>query len=304
MTPQPAEAGPSNHHPLSPTSRPAFAQRSSLFTTPTSGSSSAQQGYFDLVTADHALPRQQQRPRKSPSPRRRKLSGASDSELLGVAPPHRTGQNARKPSPAPSHHHTTGNAEEEDDAGSTFRPSAARRADSTSSKPWSVYLDSLSREEMSVVATRFDLMLPEALEEYLGRWNQRSDTTPLGTGLLTPRVLPGNSNSFPTSPTTPKAVRDTRDNLSLRTIERSDADQSPLFPPSPPSHVAKRGNMNHPLRILSRAVEELKEAVQRLEEENDLLRAVESPVTGQKSADRVSSFDLLVADCRLPYMMT
>ena len=305
MTTQPAEAGPSNHHPLSPRSRPALTQRSSLFTIPSSGPSGTQQGYFDPVTADHALSRQQLRLTRSPSPHRSKLSGVGDSDLLGVAPSQRifrrTGQNACKPSSALGHHHTRVKVEE-DDAGSISRPSAVRRGDSTSSRPWSVYLDSLSQEEMAVMETRFDLMSPEDIEDYLRCWTQRLDTTSTSTDLLTPRVSPGNPHS--TSPTTPKAVRDTRKILSLKTIERTDADQSPLFPPSPPLHVAKHGHLNHPLRILSLAVKELKEAVQRLEEENDLLRAAESPAIDRKSVDQVSSFDVLIADCRLPSMMT
>lgn len=64
-------------------------------------------------------------------------------------------------------------------------------------------------------------------------------------------------------------------------VESADADDA-LFPPSPPPVTKKE----HPLRVLSRAVKELREVIGRLEDENDKLRAGREPVV--ERSDQVS----------------
>lgn len=88
-------------------------------------------------------------------------------------------------------------------------------------------MDSLGRDEIALLDTRFDDMTDEeiarALEPYAGR---------------EPASPPGSASS-----------------------------DGALFPPSPPPVVQRE----HPLRILSRAVRELREVIGRLEEENERL---------------------------------
>ncbi|WWC63060.1 uncharacterized protein I303_105659 [Kwoniella dejecticola CBS 10117] len=87
------------------------------------------------------------------------------------------------------------------------------------------------------------------------------------------------------------AVDDTR---SPPPADTPTEDASPLFPPSPPSHDLILPASDHPLRILSRAIAELREVIGRLEEENTQLKkenAVKGKTRRRKSADQDSIHD-------------
>lgn len=70
---------------------------------------------------------------------------------------------------------------------------------------------------------------------------------------------------------------------------RDTGDKSPLFPPSPPLLQNHAQITDHPLRVLSRAVRELREAIERLEEENLRLRMnqIEREPSSGKATDQV-----------------
>lgn len=288
MTSQPDPAGVIRHHPLSHNHHPSLARRTSPISIPSpAGPSHTQPGYFDLSKVDHRTHhRHHANTISATTGHIRKGTGNSEADLLGVGPSQRmrrSGQTSSKASPAFSQTSVVED-DQEVDLNMTLRPDGFR-SDSNGSKPWAVYVDSLSREEMAIVETRFDLMTDEELEEHLGRSDRPSAATSPAMELLTPQEPPDKGPS--TSPTTPKA---TRDNLSLwLTSTGVEDDQSPLFPPSPPSHPAKLVTRDHPLRILSRAIKELKESVQRLEEENERLRAHRTPENGRKATDQVGS---------------
>jgi hypothetical protein len=113
-------------------------------------------------------------------------------------------------------------------------------------------LDSLSKDEVAILDTRFDLMSDDELRIYLEHFGAPPPRDS-STDLPTPKVKPGT----PPKPHSPALMT---------------GDKTPLFPPSPPSHATHREVVDHPLRILSRAVRELREANSRLEEENERLR--------------------------------
>ena len=75
-----------------------------------------------------------------------------------------------------------------------------------------------------------------------------------------------------------------------------DGDKSPLFPPSPPSRSPNiQGKADHPLRVLSRALRDLRSLVEELEEENEELRdelRMGRALKAGKHADNVSIFRL------------
>jgi hypothetical protein len=125
-----------------------------------------------------------------------------------------------------------------------------------------MYIDSLSREELDIVDTRFDLMSEDELSSYMESFGQALPPE-------TPR--PGGGGGGSTSPITPRAMPTRR--LKISSGEGEDSGEtSPLFPPSPPDREMRREMSVHPLRILARAVRELRENVERLEEENEILR--------------------------------
>ncbi|ORY35339.1 rab-GTPase-TBC domain-domain-containing protein [Naematelia encephala] len=143
-------------------------------------------------------------------------------------------------------------------------------------RPWSAYADSLSKDDLAVLETRFDLMTDAELREFT---TGASTSTPSGSEILTPRVT-------------------TRHSRGSETESDSDGEPtpSPLFPPSPPSGSKRRQGADHPLRVLSRAVRELRETVEALEEENALLRAGLGKIEtagDERPADQVSIHDNL-----------
>jgi hypothetical protein len=200
----------------------------------------------------------------------------SDADLLGVGPSQRLLRRtnaALRSSPALSDHPAI------DDPIIDLLPPSPSGA----SRP---AFDSLSKEDIAILDTRFDLMSDEELDIYLEHFHLGADLGASTTDLPTPRVLrsvPPNSSSVP-SPRQPSPPED-----------NSDADKSPLFPPSPPSNSTQREVLDHPLRILGRAVRELRETIKRLEVDNALLKeelaAGGGPKTTEmrtKQADEVS----------------
>lgn len=113
------------------------------------------------------------------------------------------------------------------------------------------HLDSLTKEEAAIVEMRFDTMADDELDIYVKTLFPILDVS-------------GTPSDVELSPTTPRASR------SL-VKEALSGNQSPLFPPSPPS-AGPAIKRDHPLRILSRAIWELRETVELLESENERLR--------------------------------
>ena len=279
-----AESGSHDHHPLS-----ALHPTSTISIIPgPAGSSRPSDGYFDPIDSSHrdADTRTYQSLRYA-----HKAIGTPQADLLGVAASQRLRkprQSFTKASPALSQNPVM-EPPVEPGRYATLQPIASRN-NSSGSRSWSLYFGSLSKEEVAVMETRFDLMSEDELEDYLGRSAMASS--------LPPRDDPPRDGSS----ITPKGLRHT---LSLRSSRPDDEDSSPLFPPSPPPHTAKRGSLGcQSLRILSRGVRELQEAVERLEEENERLRSLGNPVIGRKSADQVSQHNCFEAKSRYPSMTT
>ncbi|WVQ84107.1 hypothetical protein IAT38_006252 [Cryptococcus sp. DSM 104549] len=202
-------------------------------------------------------------------PAHKMTGGASEADLLGVgsslrlrrAPVGAPTTAASQRSPTTS---TRSTPDPDDPSFPAYRPSP-KRGESADSRGLGKYLDSLGREELEVVETRFDLMSDEELGAYLrpftGAPREEEVSPSTGPEPPTPRVgdhtLPPSSASSPP----PKTPPDDR------------PPTSPLFPPSPPSFFDKKDVVEHPMKVLSRAVREMREVIGRLEEENERLRA-------------------------------
>lgn len=115
-------------------------------------------------------------------------------------------------------------------------------------RSWAPYLDCLGRDELALLDTHFDGMNDRELAAFLAPY--ASDVN--GGG----RSRDGESQSTDGTSTPPPNNAD-----------------APLFPPSPPPARSVEHAREHPLRVLSRAVRELREVISRLEDENALLRA-------------------------------
>jgi hypothetical protein len=180
----------------------------------------------------------------------------SEGDLLGVGPSQRlrrsaqTGSSPNPASPATRHIPTSRHRADGKAASSHGSPlQLVKSRDSTTS--WMGDIDSLSKEEIGVAETRFDLMTDTELKEYLDAFDVAS--------------RPRRSSSIPQTP----AVEGQEQVLGSLLGE----DDNLLFPPSPPSGSTHRDMLDHPLRILSRAVRELRESVAALREENRILKA-------------------------------
>jgi hypothetical protein len=245
-------------HPLSPGLHPTPPRRPS-----------SQAGYFDAPSPVPPLPETSQRHHSSSISSTHRNHRTSDADLLGIGPSPRVLRRnipgTMKPSPAISDQGVM----EDPPLVPEPRP-VPSRGSSGRSKPYSIYVNSLSREEMQIVDTRFDLMSEPELSIYLSSFSQSSRT---------PRQV------ISLSPTTPRPT--SVNSVSGRVREVSDdGDTSPLFPPSPPNQETRREMMDHPLRILARAVRELKEAIESLEEENEILRNAQGRRTIRRGSGR------------------
>lgn len=131
------------------------------------------------------------------------------------------------------------------------RPAANRRGPLPSGGwGWAGYLNCLSRDEVDVLDTPYDTMSDTDLEAALRPFAETEDG----------KRKSSTRNGVSTTPTA-----------------------TPLFPPSPPGTAAPRAE--HPLRVLSRVVRELREVISQLEDENARLRATDS-ATGSPAPSR------------------
>ncbi|WWC93558.1 hypothetical protein V866_000393 [Kwoniella sp. B9012] len=198
-------------------------------------------------------------------PSRRTGKGLSEAQLLGVESSRRSGHWSNLTSPTLHNHPIV-----EDQQISRYR--SPKRGDSSSSTLFG-YLDSLSKEELAIVETRFDLMTDDELRQYI-RKSPSSPPTPL---------------EFSTS----ESLNPSRDDTAPPRPDS--ADHPPLFPPSPPAGDPVLPTSDHPLKVLSKAIVELREVIERLEDENIKLKkenAEKSKIkTRRKSADQISIHD-------------
>jgi hypothetical protein len=120
---------------------------------------------------------------------------------------------------------------------------------------------SLSRRDLEVVNARYDEMTDEELDQAMA---VSSISQPFDNGasssIVTPRPI---TRRLDTSKS------DVVLRSSASTGQTSPTGNEPLFPPSPPSGSTV---LEHPLRILSRAVRELREEVDKLRAENASLK--------------------------------
>jgi hypothetical protein len=170
----------------------------------------------------------------------RRKANATDADLLGVGP-------SRRLAPV------KGSSSQPLSSSVPPPANSLPMQTSRSKRPWKMFLQSLSREELAVVDTDFDGMTEQQLRAYLRSFSTSSTPTDIASEDLTPE------DSIPPTPPIP--------------IQPRPSDDAPLFPPSPPG-TTHREIVDHPLRILSRAVRELREAVEKLEEENEALRLI------------------------------
>jgi hypothetical protein len=232
-----------NDHPLSPSTRPRASRRA----VPTS---TQPPSYFDMHVPD-------------PTPERRGHDLASGPSLLRAGPSRIRG--------------STNTASALSDIQASISTTVGTRSLSTT-RPWTSFLQSLSKQELAVVETDFDSMSEEDLITFLHSSNPQP-TAP--EDLSIPLASTVISAPPPTVPAPASLQRD--------------ADQ-PLFPPSPPL-TTRADLVDHPLRILSRAVRELRETVEILEAENlrllVLTQGVGVRVKRNRQADQVSTPNLL-----------
>ncbi|WVQ99801.1 hypothetical protein IAU59_006943 [Kwoniella sp. CBS 9459] len=215
-------------------------------------------------------------------PTRRPASGLSEADLLGVEPSQRgkRSDNLSSISSPTLSAHVVPDAPNEADM--SRKRQSPRRADSSGSRPLVGYLDSLGREELDVVDARFDLMSDDEIHEYLQMSSGPSKTGGSSTALRVSVEEPSHDNA---SPSSQPPVRSST----------PQSDKTPLFPPSPPTLPAQVDTRDHPLRILSRAIREMREVIERLEQENERLKRVQTGTKARKSrsVDRMSIHDNL-----------
>lgn len=124
------------------------------------------------------------------------------------------------------------------------RPSVSKRARDSPARARSFHaLDSLARDELALLDTRFEDMQDADLASFLAPFERGWEV--------------------------------------YRQEEKSEEER--LFPPSPPAR-----QRDHPVKVLSRAVRELKEVVARLEEENARLRGEERSTDSQRIHDSLA----------------
>jgi hypothetical protein len=252
-TDQQPDATSRHDHPLSPSSRPPVAHRSSK-------APSQPPSYFDASAGD------------IPDPTRRKAN-ATEADLLGVGPSRRLGTVKAPLLPRNG---------QDDSLGTS---TAVEMERSRSGKPWKVYLQSLSKEELAIVETDFEAMSEQELQSYLEAFTPPAPTLAGEPPSREDDISPLPALSTETPPSDPQH------------LSPNGGLGQPLFPPSPPG-TTRPELVDHPLRILSRAVRELKESVERLEKENERLRTTQ-PGVGRnrrnRHADQVSNVPCLRA---------
>lgn len=189
-----------------------------------------------------------------------------------------------------------------------------------------VYVDSLSKEDAAVLEMRFELMSDQELGIYLSTLFPLPVPGPGGSsgsssvrhggksGEASPGIVRGVGETAGVDEEmeeeaiaeTPRPVETKLKRISMpvRRVttnirssqadggeeddEDEDGDKTPLFPPSPPGRPSNGtgGYPDHPLRILARAVQEMKERMEVLEEENERLRFEVSLGMARQSQDK------------------
>lgn len=161
--------------------------------------------------------------------------------------------------------------------GSGGRKYSSRRVSGTQRPRAALGLEGIDADD--VLDTRYDEMSDTELQAVLDRWAVK----PLSLG-QSGSSADADADSSPTSSSDDIDIHETprtdRRRAPLDTspvgssplapkLTRSASSNQPLFPPSPPQ--APRSS-EHPLRVLSKAVRELRASVSRLEAENETLR--------------------------------
>ncbi|WRT68185.1 uncharacterized protein IL334_005160 [Kwoniella shivajii] len=218
-------------------------------------------------------------------PSRRSIAGLNEVDLLGGGSSHRIGKQSGQLSNLSSP--TLGKdpiLEEVGIRNKQGRYSSPIRDNASTSKLVG-YLDSLNKEELSIVDTRFDLMSDEELNRYVSL-AVSAHTNPLITSIDCTDQSPAEDTSEDAAPL---------ESPSMRRPSSSQSAQNPLFPPSPPPQQPILNVSEHPLRVLSKAVAELREVVEKLNEENERLREETLPMkrvkSRRKSVDQMSIHD-------------
>jgi hypothetical protein len=228
-------------HPLSPSTYPTLTRRPSP-------SPNQPPDYFSATSSS------------SYTSHDRRKANATDADLLGVGP-------SRRLAPV------KGSSTQPLSSSAPPPANSLPMQTSRSKRPWKMFLQSLSREELAVVDTDFDGMTEHQLRAYLRSFSTSSTPTDIPIDDITPE------DSIPPTPPIP--------------IQPRPSDDAPLFPPSPPG-TTHHEIVDHPLRILSRAVRELREAVEKLEEENEALRLIKEAggvrPKRNRQADQVSYY--------------
>jgi hypothetical protein len=142
-------------------------------------------------------------------------------------------------------------------------------------------LESLGRDEAEVAKRRYDLMDDEQIREVLIQWERLE----LGEGGRSDKGVPadqtnGTSSAVPIPKPIATASGESANRAEILANVEGSSPPSPLFPPSPPSRdighshpqADGTGRIDHPLRVLARAVLELQDTVERLRKENEALR--------------------------------
>lgn len=193
----------------------------------------------------------------------RRSTNATEADLLGVGPSRKLGKSI------------TGTVGEEARSGAGYGTSLES---TRSRRSWKVFLQSLSKEELAIIETDFESMPDDQLQNYLTFFDTRTRDTTSQLGI---------ENAGDESQAQPINVTH---KASPRIPVETDI-EPPLFPPSPPGEAAQE-LVDHPLRILSRVVRELREVVESLEYENEKLRLLKEAggVRGKRDrrADQVS----------------
>lgn len=258
-------SGPASQHdhPLSPASHPVHpALKRGI------SSSAPPPDYFD-VDNESSTRASASASRNSISGRRSTNATTTEADLLGVGPSRRLGKI------------TTAKASD-DGNGITANGFVMER--SKSRRSWKVFLQSLSKEELAIIETDFDSMPDNQLQAYLSSF----DPSPKDSSNMS-------NDHHNESDSQMEAINIAQAQAQAQaqapTIPGDTELEPPLFPPSPPGET-QRELVDHPLRILSRAVRELREVVENLEDENEKLRLLKEVggVRGKRDrrADQVS----------------
>jgi hypothetical protein len=263
-----AAAAAAEYHPLSPSGTPRahLARRVS---------SAEPAGYFDVAPRRHAASVSAVTtpgPASPASPAVAALQAVAASAAGGLAPRRVDDLLGLGIESGPSRRRRSVEPGSRPSAASLFGDEETPRRPRRALGSWAGYLDSLSRDEIEVLDTPFDVMsdseLLAALRSF-GHAREGRKSSRRGSGSPTrrdtARTSNGDSHASPSPSPTKSALSSTPPQSTA----------APLFPPSPPGPAV--AHAEHPLRVLSRAVRELREVIARLEVENARLKDSAAP---------------------------